>query len=70
MPQVDEVRKLINLTPHDVTYFPEVGEPFTWAAPEGPDQWVRRQEQSEELPSLRVQGCEIPVTKIRQGDIA
>ena len=70
MPQVDEVRKLINLTPHDVTYYPEAGEPFTWAAPEGPDQWVRRQEQSEELPSLRVQGREIPVTRIRQGDIA
>ncbi len=70
VPQVDEVRKLINLTPHDVTYFPEVGEPFTWAAPEGPDQWVRRQEQSEELPSLRVQGCEIPVTRVRQGGIA
>ena len=70
VPQVDEVRKLINLTPHDVTYYPEAGEPFTWAAPEGPDQWVRRQEQSEELPSLRVQGREIPVTRIRQGDIA
>ena len=70
VPQVDEVRKLINLTPHDVTYYPEAGEPFTWAAPEGPDQWVRRQEQSEELPSLRVQGCEIPVTRIRQGTIA
>lgn len=70
MPQVDEVKKLINLTPHDVTYYPEAGEPFTWAAPEGPDQWVRRQEQSEELPSLRVQGREIPVTRIRQGDIA
>ena len=70
MPQVDEVRKLVNLTPHDVTYYPEAGEPFTWAAPEGPDQWVRRQEQSEELPSLRVQGREIPVTRIRQGDIA
>ena len=70
MPQVDEVRKLVNLTLHDVTYYPEAGEPFTWAAPEGPDQWVRRQEQSEELPSLRVQGREIPVTRIRQGDIA
>ncbi len=70
MPQVDEVKKLVNLTPHDVTYYPEAGEPFTWAAPEGPDQWVRRQEQSEELPSLRVQGREIPVTRIRQGDIA
>ena len=70
VPQVDEVRKLINLTPHDVTYYPEAGEPFTWAAPEGPDQWVRRQEQSEELPSLRVQGREIPVTRIRQGAIA
>ena len=70
VPQVDEVRKLINLTPHDVTYYPEAGEPFTWAAPEGPDQWVRRQEQSEELPSLRVQGREIPVTRIRQGTIA
>lgn len=70
MPQVDEVKKLINLTPHNVTYYPEAGEPFTWAAPEGPDQWVRRQEQSEELPSLRVQGREIPVTRIRQGDIA
>ena len=70
MPQVDEVRKLVNLTPHDVTYYPEAGEPFMWAAPEGPDQWVRRQEQSEELPSLRVQGREIPVTRIRQGDIA
>ena len=70
MPQVDEVRKLVNLTPHDVTYYPEAGEPFTWAAPEGPGQWVRRQEQSEELPSLRVQGREIPVTRIRQGDIA
>lgn len=69
VPQVDEVRKLINLTPHDVTHYPEVGEPFTWAAPEGPDQWVRRQEQSEELPSLRVQGREIPVTRIRQGTI-
>ncbi|WP_338569607.1 hypothetical protein V7R84_12650 [Arachnia propionica] len=70
MPQVDEVKKLVNLTPHDVTYYPEAGEPFTWAAPEGSDQWVRRQEQSEELPSLRVQGREIPVTRIRQGDIA
>ena len=70
MPQVDEVKKLVNLTPHDVTYYPEAGEPFTWAAPEGPDQWVRRQEQSEELPSLRVQGREIPVTRIRQGTIA
>ena len=70
MPQVDEVKKLINLTPHNVTYYPEAGEPFTWAAPEGPDQWVRRQEQSEELPSLRVQGREIPVTRIRQGAIA
>ena len=70
VPQVDEVRKLINLTPHDVTYYPEAGEPFTWAAPEGPNQWVRRQEQSEELPSLRVQGREIPVTRIRQGTIA
>ena len=70
VPQVDEVKKLVNLTPHDVTYYPGAGEPFTWAAPEGPDQWVRRQEQSEELPSLRVQGREILVTRIRQGDIA
>ena len=68
-PQVDEVRKLINRTPHNVTHYPETGEPFTWAAPEDQDQWVRRQERSEELSSLRVRGREIPVRRIRQGAI-
>jgi hypothetical protein len=59
VPRVNDVRKLINLTPHAVTYCPEAGEPFTWLAPT---------EQSEELPSpLQVKGCEIPVRMIRQG---
>ena len=67
-PQIDRIRTLRNLTPHAVTIFPEAGTPFSWA-PDSPDAWIDRQTTPEELPTLRVCGQEIPVTRVRHGRI-
>lgn len=67
-PQIGKIRTLRNLTPHAVTIFPEAGTPFSWA-PGSSDARIDRQTASEELPTLRVCGQEIPVTRVRHGRI-
>lgn len=70
MPQVDEVRTLTNLTPHAVTYIPAAEAAHTWFSPKSDAEWVRRREDSEQLPTLRVDGQEVPLTRVRQGGVA
>ncbi|MDO4717824.1 MAG: SAVED domain-containing protein [Propionibacteriaceae bacterium] len=69
-PKIAEIRQLVNRTPHAVTIYSEDESQVTWKAPPSDAEWVRRQEVSEPLEPLLVDGREIRLTRIRQGQIA
>lgn len=67
--ETTQITELVNLTSHPVTLFSGGKEVKTWPAPADKDGWCRVAESASDLPTLRLDGEEAPLSLIEPGEL-